>query len=259
MTVELGERTGASALAPAAETAWLHEGSSPVGHDEVLVLQLDERDPTGQLLDALARGGVRPAVVRARGAAGLPDPAGFRAAIMVGSERLDYATAAGDAGAHIDWLRRADKAGTPVMAVGQGARLLAVAFGGRFTPADHPVRGWVMVDTSTPHLIPTGPWLTWQHDVISLPPHAQVLAHNRLGPQVFRLGRHLGVQFHPEATRSSAADWAKPNGESSEPDSLVDLVTRDPDAATSSARRLFATFLDSSDHMAARAERPVAI
>jgi GMP synthase (glutamine-hydrolysing) len=260
MTVELGERTGASALAPVAETALLRDGNSLVGHDEVLVLLLDERDPTGQLLDALARCGGRPAVVRAGGAAaGLPDPAGFRAAIMVGSDRFDDATATGDVGAQVDWLRRADEAGTPVMAVGHGARLLAVAFGGRVTPAEHPVRGWVMVDTSTPHLIPTGPWLTWQHDVISLPPHAQVLAHNRLGPQVFRLGRHLGVQFHPEATRSSAADWAKPNGESSEPDSLVDLVTRDPDAATSSARRLFATFLDSSDHMAARAERPVAI
>jgi GMP synthase-like glutamine amidotransferase len=101
-----------------------------------------------------------------------------------------------------------------------------------------------MVDTLIPHLIPTGPWLTWQHDVISLPPHAQVLAHNRLGPQVFRVGRHLGVQFHPEATRSSAADWTRPSDGSPEPDRLLDLIARDPDAGTSSARRLFATFLD---------------
>lgn len=44
MTVERGERTGASALAPVADAAWLHDGSSLVGHDEVLVLELDERD-----------------------------------------------------------------------------------------------------------------------------------------------------------------------------------------------------------------------
>jgi GMP synthase-like glutamine amidotransferase len=244
MTVERGERAAASALAPVADAAWLDDGSSLFGHDEVLVLELDERDPTGQLLDALARSGVRPVVVRAGRASGLPNPAGVRGAIMVGSDRSDDATAAGDAGAQIDWLRRADEAGTPVMAVGHGARLLAVAFGGRVTPAEHPIRGWVMIDTSIPHLIPTGPWLTRQHDVIWLPPHAQVLAHNRLGPQVFRLGRHLGVQFHPEAAGSSAADWARPSDGSPGRGSLVDLIARDPDAAISSARRLFATFLD---------------
>jgi GMP synthase-like glutamine amidotransferase len=244
MTVELGERTEASDLASVAQAAWLHDRSALVGRDEVLVVQLDERDPTDRLLDALARGGVRPVVVRARRAAGLPDPAGVRGAIMLGSERFGHAMAAGDAGAHIDWLHRADQAGTPVMAVGDGARLLAAAFGGRVTPAEHPVRGWIMVDTAIPHLIPTGPWLTWQHDVISLPPHAQVLAHNRLGPQVFRLGPHLGVQFHPEATRSNAADWARPSDGSPEPERLLDLIVRDPEAATSSARRLFATFLD---------------
>jgi GMP synthase-like glutamine amidotransferase len=161
---------------------------------------------------------------------------------MVGSERFDNALAVGDVGAHIEWLHRADRAGTPVMAVGHGARLLAAAFG--VTPAEHPVRGWVMVDTAIPHLIPTGPWLTWQHDVISLPSDAQVLAHNRLGPQVFRLGRHLGVQFHPETTRSSAAEWARPSDTSSEAARLLDLIVRDPGAVTSSARRLFATFLD---------------
>ncbi|MFZ1993991.1 MAG: hypothetical protein WAU75_07770 [Solirubrobacteraceae bacterium] len=244
MMVELERRTGSSAPALAVADASLQD-SVLAGQDEVLVLELDERDPTGQLLDALATGGARPVIVRARRAASLPDPRGVRGAIMIGSERFDHALSVGEVGAHIEWLHRADRAGTPVMAVGHGARLLASAFGGRVTPAEHPVRGWVIVDSAIPHLIPTGPWLTWQHDVISLPSHAQVLAHNRLGPQVFRLGRHLGVQFHPEATRSSAAQWTRPRDRSSEADRLLDLIVRDPDAATSSARRLFATFIDS--------------
>lgn len=244
MTVELKQRTGAGALAAVAPDVWLDDESAFVDQEEVLVLELDAREATDRLLDALATGGVRPVVVRARRGAGLPDPAGTRGAIIVGSDRFDDATAAGHIGAQIEWLRRADQAGTRVMAVGHGARLLAAAFGGEVTPAQRPVRGWVMVDTAIPHLIPTGPWLTWQHDVISLPPHAQVLAHNRLGPQVFRLGRHLGVQFHPEATRSSAAEWARAGEGSPQPENLLDLIVRDPDAATSSARRLFATFLD---------------
>jgi len=45
-----------------------------------------------------------------------------------------------------------------------------------------------MVDTAIPHLIPSGPWLSWQQDVIAIPPRTQLLAHNRLGPQVFRVG-----------------------------------------------------------------------
>ena len=73
------------------------------------------------------------------------------------------------------------RAGAAVLGLGHGARALALAFGGRLRPADRPIRGWVMVETSIPHLIAAGPWLTWQHDVIALPGDAQVLARNRLG------------------------------------------------------------------------------
>jgi GMP synthase-like glutamine amidotransferase len=211
-----------------------------VPRKRALVIALDEQHPSGALLDALLTGGVQPVVVQVTRANDLPDPALVPAAIMVGSNRPNDAGFR-DAEAQIDWLHKADKCGTSVMAVGRGARLLAVAFGGRVMPAERPLTGWAMVDTSLPHLIPGGPWPSWQHDLIWLSSHAQVLAHNRLGPQVFRLGRHLGVQFHPDATPQTAPECiARTAG----PRGLCNGFARDPTAAAESARRLFATFLD---------------
>lgn len=205
------------------------------------MLALDERHPSDLLLDALASAGIRPRVVNVRGAGDLPDPAPARTAIVVGSDRFEDAERSGRVKAEIDWLQRADRCGTAVTAVGHGARLLAVAFGGRVMPAERALLGWALVDTQVPHLVPAGPWIAWQHDLIWPARHAEVLAYNRLGPQVFRVGRHLGVQFHPDATEQTLLAWTKP---SDDPDHSLDPFSRDHDAATSSARRLFATLLN---------------
>jgi len=210
---------------------------------QVVMLQHDEA-PSGQLLDVLVEHGLEPFVVRADSGDDLPDPALIRAAVVVGAQRFSDALMRGYLDAEIDWLRRADEAGTPVLGLGHGARALTAAFGGRVEPADRPIWGWVMVDTAVPHQIATGPWLTWQHDVITLPPHARVLAHNRLGPQAFRLGRHLGVQFHPEATPHTVMDWVTKGDEPLDARTLLAAIDRDPNAAASCTRRLFLSFID---------------
>ncbi len=43
--------------------------------------------------------------------------------------------------------------------------------------------------------------------MIVLPPGAELLAENPSGPQAFRHGRHLGVQFHPEVTPAIIDAW----------------------------------------------------
>ena len=101
-----------------------------------------------------------------------------------------------------------------------------------------------LVDTAVPPLVPTGPWLSWQHDVISLPATADVLAHNLLGPQAFRVGRHLGVQFHPEATPETVAGWATTDADRREVEHLLSAVARDEAAAAASTWRLLAAFID---------------
>ncbi|MGZ4168353.1 MAG: type 1 glutamine amidotransferase [Solirubrobacteraceae bacterium] len=237
MTVQVKINRGGAAsalLSPAAPPRIAREPLSTVA------LISHGESPGGDLLEAVAAEGLEPAVVDGV----LPDPRSLQAAVLLGSARVHDAADAGYLDAELEWLRRADDAGTPVLGIGHGARALALAFGGIVEPAEHPIRGWVMVDTSVPHLIPTGPWLTWQHDVIVLPGHAQLLAHNRLGPQAFRLGRHLGVQFHPEASARTVARWVARDDGHLDSRLLLAAIDRDANAAAACAQRLFATFMD---------------
>jgi GMP synthase-like glutamine amidotransferase len=212
-----------------------------VSRRAAFVVQPRHGRPASAFVDVLLAHGLDSAVVAAHDES-LPDPGSSPLAILVGADSLSQARADGRLDIELDWIRRADQTGTTVLGVGHGARVLALAFGGAVTPAEHPLRGWAMVDTNVPHIIPTGPWLAWQHDVITLPAGARLLAHNRLGPQAFRVGRHLGVQFHPEATPEAVAEWA---GADDAPDvrSLLSATTRDEAAAANSTWRLLSSFI----------------
>jgi GMP synthase-like glutamine amidotransferase len=240
MRAELG--TGRVSAVPAAEprrASW--RLAAPC---DVLLVQHRNDSPSGQLLGVLAERGLRPQVVRADRGRSLPDPASVRMAILLGTDRFAAAGERGYLNAELDWLRRADRAGTAVLGLGHGARALASSFGGNVQQAPRPMHGWSMVSTSVPHLIAAGPWLTWQHDVIGLPPQAQLLAQNRLGPQAFRIGRHLGVHFHPEATPQTLATWVATSDELVHAGGLLDTTIRDPAAAASCTRRLFTSFIN---------------
>ena len=196
------------------------------------------------LVDALIDHGLDPIAVSGGEGDRLPDPGSAPLAILAGHDRLSEAHARGQLSREVDWVRRADEAGTAVLGIGHGARVLALAMGGAVEPAPRPLRGWTMVDTAVPHLIAGGPWLAWQHDVITLPPGAERLAHNRLGPQAFRFGPHLGVQFHPEAMPEVVAGWAGAHDAPGEVQALLGMVTRDPTAAAVCTRRLLSSFMD---------------
>jgi GMP synthase-like glutamine amidotransferase len=209
----------------------------------VQVIAYGEEGSGAHLLDLLIEFGLTPEMRHVRRAGNLPDPALVDVAILIGSQSAAEAEASGRHEADCDWVRRVDEAGGRLLGVGHGARLLAVALGGRLSLAEHPLRGWAMVDTAIPHLIPPGPWMSWQQDVIAIPPRAQLLAHNRLGPQVFGVGRHLGVQFHLDATPHTASEWADRTEAPFNAHALLNTATRDHMAATSCTRRLLATIL----------------
>ena len=208
-----------------------------------LVVQPRPTPVAAPLVDALIDHGLDPIAVSAADRNPLPDPDSAPLAILAGHDRLSDAYARGRLSREVDWIRRADEAGTAVLGLGHGARVLALALGGAVQPAPRPLRGWTMVDTAVPHLIAGGPWLAWQHDVITLPPDAERLAHNRLGPQAFRLGPHLGVQFHPEATPEVVAGWAGAGDTPGEVQALLKVIARDPTAAAVCTRRLFSSFI----------------
>ena len=70
-----------------------------------------------------------------------------------------------------------------------------------------PEVGWLDVETLAPDVVPPGPWLQWHADAFTVPPGAELLARSPVCPQAFRLGPHLGVQFHPEVTAAVVEDW----------------------------------------------------
>jgi GMP synthase-like glutamine amidotransferase len=122
------------------------------------------------------------------------------------------------------WLRRADQAGLPVLGICFGAQALAAALGGRVEAAPRSEVGWVTVDSLDHRLIPPGPWLEFHADRFVPPPQATVLATSAVGIQAFSAGRHLAVQFHPEADAAQLQAWLDAGGRE-----LAERAGTDPD------------------------------
>jgi GMP synthase-like glutamine amidotransferase len=138
----------------------------------------------------------------------LGDPAAFDLIVAMGSIRSVYEAATrpwiADA---VDFLGRARAAAVPVLGICFGAQALATAHGGSVTRAERAQVGWYPLAVDDGCDLPGGPWMQWHYDRIEPPADAVVLAADDLCVQAFRLGRSLGVQFHPEVTRDHVAGW----------------------------------------------------
>jgi GMP synthase-like glutamine amidotransferase len=173
----------------------------------VVVLQNQDSAPPG-LLAAWADGReIALDVVRVDRPVELPDPARYAFAVALGSNTSLAGPRPGWVVRQLDWLRDADRAGLPVLGICFGAQALAVAHGGRVTRLAVPEMGWIELETAAPAIVPGGPWLTFHDDTIGLPAAAVELARTAVGPQAFTVGRHLGLQFHPEVTPAILDAW----------------------------------------------------
>lgn len=105
-------------------------------------------------------------------------------------------------------LFAASEEGVPILGICFGGQSLARALGGGVRRAARPEIGWVSIGTRVPDLIDDGPWLEWHRDEILPPPGAELLARNESGVQAWRLGPHVGLQFHPEVDETIVAAWA---------------------------------------------------
>ena len=110
--------------------------------------------------------------------------------------------------AELDFLRRAAAAEVPVLGICFGGQVLAAALGGEVLPAEKTSIGWFEVESEDPALVPAGPWAHFNSECFSVPSSATQLARTHCGAGAFRLGPHLGVQFHPEATPTIVDAWA---------------------------------------------------
>lgn len=121
--------------------------------------------------------------------------------------------------AEVALLRRCLAEGIPVLGVCLGAQLLAHAAGARVSPNRRPDGsparevGWAPVAFAIdrPECAGLHRWewmLHWHGDAFDLPAGAVPLASTPITPnQAFRLGRTIGLQFHPEVEVADIEAW----------------------------------------------------
>jgi GMP synthase-like glutamine amidotransferase len=215
----------------------------------VLVIRHHEEDSAGLVAAAFEAHGAEFSVHMFPQDGPLPAVDGTDHVIVLGaiSSVYDDGPARDWIAAELDWLRRVDEAGVPVLGICFGAQALAAALGGGVEAAARKEVGWTVIDSVDPGLIPPGPWLEFHGDRCVLPPQARLLASNDVGPQAFRLGPHLAVQFHPEVDGAQLKLWLDAGGREEairaghDPDKLLaETIAQEP-ASRDRADRLVAT------------------
>jgi GMP synthase-like glutamine amidotransferase len=211
-----------------------------------LILQPDPDVPTGLLGSWAQARGIELDAVSLRTGAAVPAPGEHAFAAVLGS----VSSLAGEpepwAHAMLDWIRAADAQDVPILGICFGAQALAAALGGSVHRLARPEIGWVTV-ASADEDVPPGPWLAWHEDGLVAPPGAQELARNDTGVHAFALHRHLGVQFHPEATPEILGGWAAGGaavlaGAGVSAAALIEETVVHADANAERALRLFDAF-----------------
>jgi len=110
----------------------------------------------------------------------------------------------------VEWVADAIDRGLPVLGICFGHQLVATALGGAVEDMGEYELGYreITHDGSALFEVIDSPFLaftTHSDTVETVPPGATVVAENDYGVQGFRAGRTVGLQFHPEYDRETAA------------------------------------------------------
>src|SRR5215210_7692631 len=214
--------------------------------------------PPGLLVEWLRERGIPFEVHPSWDGAKAPDPASYSFVASLGSPYGPNDTHEPGVVEELELIGAAVEKNVPVLGLCFGGEVLSSVLGGRVERAPVPELGWREVETDDPGVVPAGPWLEWHYERFGTPPRATELARTPEASQAFRLGPHLGVQFHPEATVDIVAGWAAADAERLATLGIDDgaaLLTSSHErrtAARAAAFQLFDAFLALADQSVER-------
>jgi len=171
------------------------------------VLQNELDAPPALFEDWLRERGIGYRIARAWEGDIPPDPAEFGWVASLGSASSVNERGKQWIDGELDFLRRAVGSEVPVLGICFGGQALAAALGAEVSAVKQTSIGWFEVEPADA-TVPAGPWAHFNYECFSLPDGAERLASTRCGAGAFRLGPHLGLQFHPEATPEMIDAWA---------------------------------------------------
>ena len=180
-----------------------------------------------------------------------PSLDGFDLVVVMGSTRSLTRKHEIDTWIHheLDLIRAAHADDMAIFGVCFGGQLIAEALGGSVEVAPITRIGYFEIEGDDNPAGP-GPWLAWNHDRFEVPAEAQVLARTEHAAQLFRIGRSVGTQFHPEVTEAHVKTWIEltPSEYFAEhrinPDSLLVAVAENEPNNREQCRVLVNWFLD---------------
>lgn len=176
-----------------------------------------------------------------------PPLEGVDQVLLLGSEWSVYwSQVRAEVAAECALVKSAHSHGIPIYGICFGAQIVAVALGGTVERAREPEIGWYdNIVSDIPEAIPTGPWMQWHSDVVTVPPGAVELARSPIAPQAYRLDRTFVTQFHPEVNEAMITRWAL------SPGAANDLATMglDPDALRAETSRKVLESRPAAEHL----------
>ncbi|NNN01337.1 MAG: hypothetical protein HKL86_05860 [Acidimicrobiaceae bacterium] len=175
----------------------------------VLVLRHHLEDHPGLIGEAFRSRGFNLDVIMMDHAQEAPELDGYDVLVVLGSKCSVYdpEVVANWFGREIEILEKARSLDLAVLGICFGAQALCVLHGGRVVLADSPEIGWFEIEQLNDSGVATGPWFEYHFDRCELPSSAQVWARSPSAVQAFAIGRHVGVQFHPEVDHLQLKDW----------------------------------------------------
>jgi len=217
----------------------------------VLVVRHHDVDDAGFIGAAFAARGADLTVHLVPDDGPLPAPDGLDHIVVLGAKWsvYDEATIGGWIGDELAWLRRADRAGIPVLGICFGAQALSAAHGGQVEAIGRLEVGWTTIESLDGEFVEPGPWLEFHGDRCLPPPDARLLARNDIGVQAFALRANLAVQFHPEVDGPQLLRWLDDGGRAEvgragqDPDKMLAQTIAEEPAAAARADRLVAAAL----------------